>query len=127
MSGSLAFVNVFGRAARPSHRMTVQFEAMGVVDQAVEDRISDGRIADLRMPTGHRQLAGQQHGAGLIARIADLEEVAALGFGHGSHRPVVDNEQVDAAESIEDFRVAAVGARGGEMAKQLGGFEEQRV
>ena len=67
-----------------------------------------------------------QRRAGLIARIADLEEVAALGFRQGSHGPIVDNEQVDAAELIEDFRVAAVGARGGEMAKQLGGFEELR-
>ena len=56
-----------------------------------------------------------QRRAGLIARIADLEEV--LGFRQGSHGPIVDNEQVDAAELIEDFRVAAVGARGGEMAK----------
>lgn len=77
------------------------------------------------MPTGHRQLAGEPHGTGLIARIADFEEVAAFGFAHGSHRPVVDNEQVDAAELIEEFREPAVGARGGEMAKQPGGLEEQ--
>ena len=60
MSGSLAFVNFFGGAARPSHRMTVEFVAMGVVDEAVEDRIGKGGFVDHGVPCCDRQLAGDQ-------------------------------------------------------------------
>jgi len=34
---------------------------MGIVNQAVEDGIGDGRIANLFMPVIHRQLAGDIH------------------------------------------------------------------
>ena len=37
-----------------AHRLAVHFDAIGVVDQPVEDAVGDGRIADLRVPTGHR-------------------------------------------------------------------------
>ena len=39
-----------------AHRIAAHFYAMCVVDQAVEDAIGDGRIADLLMPTRDRQL-----------------------------------------------------------------------
>ncbi len=45
--------------------LALQFEAMRVVDQAVEDRIGDGGIADLSLPTRYGQLAGQPGGASL--------------------------------------------------------------
>ena len=60
MSGSLALVNVFGGTARPSHRVAVQFQAMGVVDQPVEDRIGKGGFVDHGVPRCDRQLAGDQ-------------------------------------------------------------------
>ena len=60
MSGSLAPVNVFGGVAGPSHRMTVQFEAMRVVDQPVEDGIGEGGFVDHGVPCCDRQLARDQ-------------------------------------------------------------------
>ncbi len=64
-------------------------------------RVGDGGIADLRVPGGDRQLTGQQRGARLVSRIADLQEVTALGFGHRRHGPVVDDQQVDPPESVQ--------------------------
>ena len=60
MSGSLALVNIFGGATRPSHRMAVQFQAMRVVNQAVEDRIGKGGFVDHGVPCCDGQLAGDQ-------------------------------------------------------------------
>jgi hypothetical protein len=50
MSAYLAYVNVFGVATRPSHRMAVQFEAMSVVNQTAEDRIGEGWLVDHGVP-----------------------------------------------------------------------------
>lgn len=60
MSGSLTLVNFFGRAARPSHRMAVQFQAMGIVDPPVEDRIGKGGFVDHVVPCCDWQLAGDE-------------------------------------------------------------------
>jgi hypothetical protein len=46
---------------------------MGVMDQAVEDSVGQGGIAQGVMPVGHRQLAGDQRRAGLIALVAQFE------------------------------------------------------
>ena len=40
--------------------MAVQFEAVGVVDQTVEDRIGKGGLVDHGVPSCDRQLAGDQ-------------------------------------------------------------------
>ncbi len=71
---------------------------MGIVHQPVEDAIGGGGIADLLVPAGDRQLRSQDGRAGLIAILADLPEVAPLGFAQRSHRPVVDHQHIDAAE-----------------------------
>src|SRR5438874_8938074 len=50
---------LFLAAALFAHRFTAHLETVGVVDQPVENAVSPGGIADLHMPLGHRQLAGQ--------------------------------------------------------------------
>ncbi len=37
MSGQAPFVNVFGEPGRAPHGMAVEFEAICIVDQAIED------------------------------------------------------------------------------------------
>src|ERR1017187_9543584 len=51
---------------------------MSIVHEPVEDAVGDRRIADLRVPGGDRQLAGQQGGMHLITPIADLQKIPAL-------------------------------------------------
>jgi hypothetical protein len=45
---------------------------MGVVDQAVQDAIGGGGIADLLVPTRDRQLGSEDRRASLIAILTDL-------------------------------------------------------
>ncbi len=47
-----------------AHRWSVEREAIGVVDEAVEDGISKGRFVDDLVPCLDRQLAGDQRRAG---------------------------------------------------------------
>jgi len=84
---------------------------MRVVDQAVEYAISERRIADLLVPTRDRQLRSQDSGAHLVAVLADLPEVAALGFRKRSHYPVVDHQDIDAAESGQQTAQTSIGTR----------------
>jgi len=64
---------------RTSAAQTVagEIDAIGVVDQAVEDGISIGRIADEGVPLIDRDLAGQDGRAAAIAFFEDLVEVVA--------------------------------------------------
>ena len=71
---------------------------MGVVDQSVEDAISQRRFADLLVPAGDWQLRSEDGRAHLVAVLADLPEITALGFRQRSHRPVVDYQDIDPAE-----------------------------
>src|SRR5271157_1269573 len=62
----------------------------------------------------------------LIPPIADLQKIATLGLGQRSHRPIVDDEQIDSVEPVEQLTMAAIGPRLSEVAKQFRGFEEER-
>ena len=47
----------------PAQRLAVELEAMGVVNDAVEDGVGDGQIADDVVPAIYRDLAGDECGA----------------------------------------------------------------
>jgi len=53
---------------------------MGVANRPVENTVGQCRIADLFVPAGDRKLRSEDSGAHLVAVLADLPEVAALGF-----------------------------------------------
>ena len=62
-------------------------DAMGVVNQPIEDAVGGRGIADLFVPVSDRQLRGQDRRARLMTVLADLPEVAAFGFRQRSHGP----------------------------------------
>ena len=67
--------------------MTVEFEAVSVVDQAVEDGIGKRGLVDDVVPGRDRELAGDQDRASLVAVLDDFHEVAALAAYFGSVKP----------------------------------------
>lgn len=94
---------------------------MGVVDQAVEDGIGDGGIADDLVPAVDRDLAGDDDRAGLVAVLDDLQEVAALLGVERLRPPVVEDQQVEAGQGAQRPGIAAIGARqrqGGEQPRR---------
>ena len=56
------------------------------MDDAIQDRVGEGRIADQVVPAIDRDLAGDQRGALPVALLDDLEQVAAL-LGPEGSRP----------------------------------------
>lgn len=77
------------------------------------------------MPRCNGQLAGQQCRSCLVSLVADFEKVAALDVGERSHGPVVDDQHIDPAESVEQFAVASVDTCSGKITKQLGCLDKQ--
>ena len=114
------------RATFLTHRIAAHLDAMGVMDQAVEDAVGGGGIPDLLMPAGYRKLRGQNRRARLVAILADLPEVAALSFGQRCHGPVIDHQHVDAAELDEKITQTPIGPRDRQIAEQRGGACAER-
>jgi hypothetical protein len=81
------------------------------MNQAVEDTVGDGGVADLLVPARDRQLRSEDGGASLVAILADLPNFATLAFIQRSHGPVIDNQNIDASQSCQEVAQAAVGSR----------------
>ena len=73
------------------------------------------------MPLGRRELAGDDGGAGGIAILEDLQEVAALLILHGGEGEVVDHQDVEARELGEQANVGAIGPGQDQLVKEPGG------
>ena len=54
-----------------------EFDAIGIVDDAVEDRVDDRRFADHPWPALYRNLGDDHDGLACVALFNDLEQVAA--------------------------------------------------
>ena len=71
-----------------AHGGAVQLEAGGAMNETIEDGVREGRILQLAMPVGHRQLGGDDDRAAAGAVVEDFEEVAAAGQDrNGSRSP----------------------------------------
>ncbi len=71
-----------------------QFDAIGIVDEPVEDGVGDGGVADDFVPSADRHLAGDDDGAHLVAIIDDLQQITALVGVRGFRPPIVQDQQV---------------------------------
>src|SRR5580700_1105450 len=93
---------------------------MGVVDEAIEDGVGIGRVADHLMPFVDRDLAGEDGRALAVAFFEDLVEIAAGAAVERVEAPVVEDEELDAGEAAHDAGITAVATRQGEIGEELG-------
>ena len=96
-SGFLGDVKIGALGGDLSHAVSLEGEAVGVVDEAVEDGVGDGRIGNDLVPLLDRHLAGDDGRSALVAIVDDFEEIAPLLAGERSEAPIVEDEQVPAA------------------------------
>lgn len=83
-------------------------DALGAVEQAVEDGVCDGGIAQPCVPMLDGQLAGNEGGlAGTV--VDDFQQIVSSIGVAGHHVPVVEDQDVDARELAESAAAAAVG------------------
>src|SRR4051795_13638999 len=58
--------------------VAAELQAMGIVNDAIQDGVGQGGIPDQGMPAVHWGLAGDQGGAAAVAVFDDFEHVVAL-------------------------------------------------
>src|SRR5712692_5072333 len=68
----------FGRDKTAAQGRPFELDAMGAVDDAIEDGVGQGGICDNLVPSADRYLTGDQQRAAIAAVVDDLKEVAAL-------------------------------------------------
>ncbi len=56
-----------------AHGLALELEAVGVVDDAIEDGVGDRRLADQVMPFVDRNLGGDRGGFAAIAFLGDFQ------------------------------------------------------
>ena len=91
-----------------SHAFSGELEAVSVVNEAIQNCITEGGIADDVVPVLHGDLAGYDGRSAAMAIIEDFQEVAALGSVENGQAPVVEDEELNAPERLEQAAIAPV-------------------
>lgn len=84
---------------------------MSVMDDAIEDGVGDGRLADHFVPCRHGELGSDQSGFPAVTFFEDFQEVETLLIIEAVRAPVVENEQLDACKFVDHAWEATVEAR----------------
>ena len=105
----------------PSHAFSGHGETVGVVDEAVEDCVGEGRIANDVTPLLGRNLTGDEGRSAAVAVdegrsaavavLEDFEQIDALALGEDRQAPVIENQKVNPGEGFEHAGVTAIAAR----------------
>ena len=75
-----------------SHRISLELEFVGVVDEPVEDGVGEGGVAEQVVPLLDGKLAGDQGGTGGVSVLEELEEVSAMAGVERGESEVEDDE-----------------------------------
>src|SRR2546430_11765074 len=94
----------------PAQRWAFEVDAMGAMDDAIENGVGQGGIANDLMPAIDRDLAGDQQGSPVVAIIDDLEQIAALLGIERLRPPIVDDQQAGAFERAHQPRQPGLAA-----------------
>lgn len=99
------------------------------MDQAVQDRVCDGGVADHLVPVLDRKLAPDRRGARGVAVFQDLEEVSPLDVGEQSEPEVIDQQELGLCQAGEKLAIGPVDTRAwrGRPAGGIGGSSGQRA
>ena len=61
-----------------SHAISLKDQAMGVMDEPIQDGVGDGRIGDQFVPVLDGELAGHDGGGASMPVVEDLQEITLL-------------------------------------------------
>ncbi len=84
---------------------------MSIVNEAVQNRVTEGGIADDVVPGFHGNLARDDGRCATMAIVEDLQEVAAFGGAENRQAPVVEDEELNAPACLEQAAIASVATR----------------
>src|SRR3546814_6923715 len=90
------------------------------MEQSIEERGGDDRIAEHLAPFGKAAVGGEDHGAAFIAGVDQLEEQVAAAWDDRQVADLVDDQQGRSAEEADALRQTTLALGAGELAEQLG-------
>ena len=93
---------------------------MGVMDEAVQDCVSQGWIADGLMPVLDRKLTGDDGRAAAMAVFENFQQITSLRWGENGQTPVIEDQNFQFCDGLEHTGVTSVTPGQGE------GLEEAR-
>src|SRR5208337_4306530 len=105
---------------RWAHAFAFELDPVGVMDDAVEDGVGIGGIADEIVPFLDGRLAGDDGGAAAIALLDEFEEVVAGRSVENLQTKIVEDEHLGADQRPKEPGMAAVAAGEREFAEQFG-------
>ena len=97
-----------------------EIDAVRVVDEAIQNGVGIGGIADQVMPFVDGDLAGDDGRSSAIAFFEDFEKIVASGSVERFKAPIVEDQQLDAAERAQDAGITTVAAGEREVGEELG-------
>jgi hypothetical protein len=104
----------------PAHAFAVEFDAVSVMDETVQDGVGIGRIADDFVPAVDWKLGGDHRGAAAVSFFEDFQEIMPGGGIEGLEAPVIEDEQIGAAQIAQKAGMASVAMRQGEVLEEPG-------
>src|ERR1700687_5875430 len=101
-----------------SHAFSGELKTVSVVNEAVQDRVAEGGVADDVVPMFDGDLAGNDGRGATVAIIKDLQKVAPFGRIENRKAPVIEDQELNAADGLEQATIAAVAASKGKGLEQ---------
>ena len=95
----------------PSQAFAGEFDPMSVMNEPVQDGVGVGRIADDPMPAIHGKLGRDHRGAAAVALFEDFQEIMTGGRIERLEPPIVEDQEIGAAETAHEAGMTAVAAR----------------
>ena len=80
---------------------TTELNSVSVVNDAVEDGVGEGRIADYVVPLGDGNLTGDQEGMEVVPILDDFEQIAALFCSQDLRSKIVQYEDVNTGKCAQ--------------------------
>ena len=99
--------------------MAGEIDPLRVVNDAIENGISVGGIADQLVPFVDRDLAGDDRRSPTVAFFEDFEEVVAGSSIERLKTPIIEDEQLHTAKRPQQACIPAIAARKREVGEQL--------
>ena len=90
-----------------AHGLPLEFEAVGVMDAAIEDGICEGRVADDVIPSLDGQLAGDHGRAAAVSLFCDLHQISVLRSRQPLWPPFMQDQQLRFGDAAEQAGKAA--------------------
>ena len=114
----MARASVSGLRTPLAQALARQLDAIGVVDDAVEDGVGEGGNADQIVPAVNGNLAGDDQRAPVVAVFDDFQEIAGLVGPERLRPPIIENKQFYAGERSQQPGVAWIATRNGKIGEQ---------